>query len=129
AKWRSETQKDIVVAALSNEATFVGILATGGGKSVAWLVPAVVEPAFKSIVIIPNRSLLEDMVRKTRALGISCRQWRSSDPIYCDCPVIYVALETAVGEKFKQFYREMEHVIKRIVFDEAHQLITSSEYR
>jgi superfamily II DNA helicase RecQ len=91
----------MVEMAIARQRNFVGILPTGGGKSLVFLLPSLVEERFMTVVLIPNKMLLRDMIRKARAARIECAQWTTNTLGSPKVKVLFVALETATHVKFR----------------------------
>jgi DEAD/DEAH box helicase len=112
-QFRSPQQKEMVQLALDKTCNFVGILPTGGGKSLVFLISALADQMAadnsqnpkpsKTVVIIPNKALLLDALRKATDFGIRCIQWKTSTPITAadNVALLFVALETATHVKFR----------------------------
>ena len=120
-------QREIVESVLSGRDT-IGLLPTGGGKSITFQVPALMLPGL-TLVVTPLVSLMKDQVDNLRERGIhascifmgmtpgelslayeKCRIGRSK--------LLYVAPERLQRESFMAQLRTME--ISLIVVDEAH---------
>ena len=52
--------------------TLIVILPTGGGKSVLFILPALIEAGGTSIVIMPFSVLINDLVDRARANKMDC---------------------------------------------------------
>lgn len=112
-KFRSRGQEKMVELAFAGKQNFIGVLPTGGGKSLVFLLPAFAatvdtpqdESVKKTLVIIPNRSLMEDTLRKAIKSGISCAQWtvNTNDRVVKDTALILVAIESLASYKFKKY--------------------------
>ena len=50
----------------------IGILPIGGGKSLAFMLPAYLRGAFTTIVVVPLVALKQDFMTKCQDLGIPC---------------------------------------------------------
>jgi hypothetical protein len=111
-QFRSPEQKQMVEMALAGEQSFIGVLPTGGGKSLVFLLAALlnqleVEPNSRSkftLVIIPNKSLLVDTRRKALDMNLNVIQWTVSmghhfSPL---ASLILIAVETMATIKFKE---------------------------
>ncbi|KAJ8690915.1 hypothetical protein PTI98_010533 [Pleurotus ostreatus] len=131
AAFRSIQQRQIVEAALAATENFVGILPTGGGKSLAYLLPALKEAELGKLtmVIIPNQVLLRDQLAKAASFGLKVKHFKATDREIGDSNLIFVALETATSPVFGQFYADQQHRLVRVVIDEAHQVMTQSGFR
>jgi superfamily II DNA helicase RecQ len=101
----------MVELAFEGKQNFVGVLPTGGGKSLVFLLPAFAATADtpshelvqKTLVIIPNRSLLQDTMRKAMLYGVSCNQWSvdTSDRVIKDTALLLIAIESFASYKFR----------------------------
>lgn len=110
-KFRSKGQQKMVEMAFAGTQNFVGVLPTGGGKSLVFLLPALAETVDtpqgglvqKTLVIIPNKSLMEDTLRKAKDAGVSCSQWtvNTSNTAIKDTALILIAIETLDSYKFR----------------------------
>src|SRR5204862_4264940 len=59
-QFRSDEQREIVRSAFAHESPVVGVMAAGGGKSLAYILPALVETDETTVVVAPFRSLVAD---------------------------------------------------------------------
>jgi hypothetical protein len=110
-KFRSTGQQKMVEMAFEGTQNFVGVLPTGGGKSLVFLLPAfaatVDTPEHglveKTLVVIPNKSLMDDTLRKAIKAGVSCNQWTvsTSERVIKDTALILIAIESLASFKFK----------------------------
>jgi superfamily II DNA helicase RecQ len=157
-QFRSKAQAQMVEMAFTGTNNFIGILPTGGGKSLVFLLPAFAATVntapngtvMKTLVIIPNKALLADTLQKALKLNVSCEQWtvRTSDHIIKNTALLLIAIESLASYKFRRYvmflitvlynllltlsnswYRDNEKSIQRFVVDECHQVITCSDYR
>ncbi|KAG6834775.1 hypothetical protein H0H93_007508 [Arthromyces matolae] len=139
ARFRSIEQQLLVEDALQGIQNILGVLPTGGGKSLVFLLPAYADQCRagnsstyricqKTITVIPNKALLSDMLRKALELGIRVVQWQTatSKAVSDNASLLLVALESITHPKFKE---QSEGNIARICFDECHQMLTSEDYR
>ena len=156
--FRSNGQQKMVEMAFAGSKNFVGVLPTGGGKSLVFLLPAfaaTIDPledgsVQKTLVVIPNKSLMVDTLRKAMQAGVSCIQWtvNTNERVIKDVALILLAIESLDSYKFKlcvhdflllvqlfnanilsSWYRNNEKVVRRFVVDECHQVITCDSYR
>ncbi|KAJ7711754.1 hypothetical protein B0H16DRAFT_1744832 [Mycena metata] len=106
ADWKSDKQEEGVRLALARQDNFILVLNVGEGKSLAYQLPAYHEQSLWSLVVCPNKSLLNDQLESCRKLGLSAMQWYTRDserPIPPHTNVLFVALETAGAPKFGSF--------------------------
>ena len=101
-QFKSPEQCQMCELAISWERNFVGILPTGGGKSLVFLLATLQEMDYYTFVVVPHKALLNDHVRKAKAAGIGCIQWTTSmKAVDDDVQVIFLALETITSPGFK----------------------------
>jgi ATP-dependent DNA helicase RecQ len=120
-------QEDLVVAALAGRDA-LGVLPTGGGKSVCYQVPALMSSGL-TLVITPLVSLMEDQVDRARALGLrafclsgtqtaasrkAVEARLSADLI----DILFVSPERLMLPRFMALIRRLD--IRLLAVDEAH---------
>ncbi|KAJ6501063.1 hypothetical protein C8R47DRAFT_257476 [Mycena vitilis] len=104
--WKLPEQKEVVQLTVECEQNFVAVLPPGGGKSLGYQVAASKEQkeGLWTVVMCPNRSLLNDQLRSATKLGLKTHLWAVSEPA-CNVPdgfnLLFVALESIVTRKFK----------------------------
>ncbi|KAL5430422.1 hypothetical protein PMIN07_012600 [Paraphaeosphaeria minitans] len=59
-------------AMVNGQTPLVVVLPTGGGKSLLFMVPACLNHAGVTVVVVPFRALIEDLATRIRARGIDC---------------------------------------------------------
>ena len=120
-------QGDIIQAIMGGQDTVV-LMPTGGGKSVCFQVPAVVQ-AGVAVVVSPLIALMKDQVEALKANGIPAAYINSSvgqgeqNSIAADClsgtlKLLYVSPEKLLSEGFLQFVRRLN--VSMFAIDEAH---------
>ncbi|KAK3617521.1 hypothetical protein LTR22_026710 [Elasticomyces elasticus] len=79
--FRSEKQREALHAVVSTDslAPMVVVLPTGGGKSLLFMAPACLEDAVVTVVVVPYRALLENLLSKAKQAGIDCMVWKGSE--------------------------------------------------
>jgi superfamily II DNA helicase RecQ len=98
----SEEQRLIVEHSLLCKDNFVGILPTGGGKSLAFLIPALAQPGCINLVVAPNKALMADLMRKTKTLGVPCCKWTSKSQDVGNAAIVFLAMESIISPAFKE---------------------------
>ena len=117
-----------VLDKLFNEWRIIGLLPTGGGKSICYQVPSLLFEGI-TIVISPLISLMEDQVEALKSIGIKAEALHSGhhikdidrildNCIYGDIKLLYVSPERLSQELFRTRVRQM--IISMIAIDEAH---------
>ena len=77
ASWRSREQEEMVRLALERVENFIVVLPTGGGKSLAWEVPLLVERGEGGMNVLFSAfvTLSEDIRRRTTSHGVKAVMW------------------------------------------------------
>ena len=120
-------QEEIIRSVLSGHDT-VGLLPTGGGKSITFQVPAMVLPGL-TVVVTPLISLMKDQIdnlsdRGIRAVCLHSGMSRAETEYACELcsrgktKLLYVAPERLGREKFQAWLRTWN--VSLLVVDEAH---------
>ena len=120
-------QREIIDSVLAGHDT-LGLLPTGGGKSLTFQVPAMMLDGL-TIVVTPLISLMKDQVDNLRDRGIRAvflsmgMTRRETQLVYDKCrlgktPLLYVSPERLRSERFIQEVRSWQ--VSLIVVDEAH---------
>ncbi|EXK23309.1 hypothetical protein FOPG_20056 [Fusarium oxysporum f. sp. conglutinans race 2 54008] len=80
ATWRSDKQAESMrsIMALKADQTAINVLPTGAGKSILFMLPAVMEDTGTSIVVVPFVALMDDLVTRATDMGVDCIRYRSS---------------------------------------------------
>ena len=133
AQFRSERQREMVAMVAAQHAEVVVILATGGGKSLAFMVPMFLPQAGTTVVVVPLVALKSDLVRRCWDAGVQYSVWdaHGHSDRYVGAPLLFVSAEQAVREPFRRFVGQLDanRQLDRVVFDECHLILTASEYR
>ena len=105
----------------------LGIMPTGGGKSLTFMLPARCSPGGVTIVVVPLTALEGDMVRRCKESDIKCAVWDAARPPEW-ANIVFVTPEAAVGQAFKRFMQQMKSTgqLDRLVIDECHVVLDSS---
>jgi hypothetical protein len=102
ANWRSDEQRDTVLEALAMEHNVVSVMKTGAGKSMTWIIPALIQPAIKTVVVVPYHRLLEQHLANAVKMGCKAMRWTVKTGPIGDKNLIFVAMESAASVKFKR---------------------------
>lgn len=133
ADFRTSAQRDTIEIILSGVGEVVAILATGEGKSLAFMLPSRLPGAGTTVVILPLVALRHDMIRRCGQLGLEFRIWdkNQSEHEGLGCPLFFVPVESAVGRRFRGYLGRLDsrNQVDRVVFDESHLILTASKYR
>lgn len=121
------SQKEIIDAAM-NGSDVLGIMPTGGGKSLCYQVPALALPGL-TIVVSPLISLMQDQVLALKDLGVPAEYLNSSLPIAQrrdieeklvnqKIKILYVAPEGLLNPSFLNTLKNIN--VSLVAIDEAH---------
>ncbi len=120
-------QEEIIRSVLDGKDT-LGLMPTGGGKSLTFQVPAMTMPGI-CVVITPLIALMQDQVENLRKLNIKAVAIHSgcnreeidialNNCLYGGYKLIYISPERTTSEKFRIRFQEMP--VNLITVDEAH---------
>ncbi|MBD5155270.1 MAG: DNA helicase RecQ [Oscillibacter sp.] len=120
-------QETLVDAVLSGR-DVLGIMPTGGGKSLCYQIPALLLPGV-TLVISPLISLMKDQVAALTAAGVSAAFLNSSQDLEEsrqvwsavrreECRLLYVAPERLENQRFLELMESRD--IRLVAVDEAH---------
>ena len=105
------------------------VIGTGSGKSLIFMVGASVADAGTTILVLPMVILRGDMLRRCHLIGIRPLIW--SVDIKQSASLVIVSAEAVCTETFLDYARGLvsRQKLDRIVIDEGHLTITTSDYR
>lgn len=120
-------QEEIISSILDNRDT-LGIMPTGGGKSISYQVPAMIKPGL-CVVVEPLISLIKDQIDGLEKVGLkavtinSLQTRERNDSALNQCynhrvKFLFVAAERLVDKQFQFHLRQLK--ISLFVIDEAH---------
>ncbi|KFX91232.1 hypothetical protein V490_06015 [Pseudogymnoascus sp. VKM F-3557] len=126
AQFRTPQQKEAVRLAAAKETPLVAILPTGGGKSLVFMVPAMLSGSGVTIVVAPYAELKRQLVTRCIDAGLDCKHWpeaRESWP-----RVVLVSAEAASSDGFLQWAADVgvRGKLDRVVIDECHVTFTAA---
>jgi len=127
AEYRGK-QEEGLRAVMQRRLRVLVVMATGTGKSMLFMLPASVSPGGVTVVVAPLNALRDDLQDRCDQLGIPCANWDGRRPPYW-ARIVLVTPESAVTKGFGRFIDEkrMLHQLDRIVIDECHMLLESTE--
>ncbi|KAF7967200.1 hypothetical protein HWV62_35150 [Athelia sp. TMB] len=136
ATWKSDGQKMALTHILERQEDVIFISPTGGGKSIAYELPARLEvDSGYTVALFPLNSLLDDVQRR---LNLSDTRYERVLPgatrISGEHPLIISSYDTAKSKKWQGMLRQLNdqdptRPVLRIVFDEAHFAFTGEDFR
>lgn len=132
-RFKSESQAQLLNSIVLGHAEIVGVLGTGAGKSLSFMLPACLPNAATTVVVVPLVALKSDVVRRCREANVAHSVWSRHTPPqeYIGCQLLFVAVEEAVSRRFRTFLGQLDASdgLDRVVFDESHLILTASRYR
>jgi superfamily II DNA helicase RecQ len=117
-------QEEALRSITHGESPVVSVMATGGGKSMLFMLPAWAEQDGLTVVVVPLVALREDMQRRCNDLNIKCAAWDWRRPPE-DATIVLVTPESAVTTSFEAFLgrAQVTKRLDRIVIDECHVVL------
>jgi superfamily II DNA helicase RecQ len=132
AKWRSNTQRQAVEAVIAGITPLTVVMPTAGGKSACIWLPTKVDGAKSTIVIVPLAQLAKDIITRCTNSGIKAKHWTYKDGMTGLVPsVIVVISDTSNSPDFHTLAMELyaTNKLARIIYDEAHYVLTHTDFR
>ena len=121
------------MAVVCGYSPLVAVLPTGGGKSLLFMLPAILPRANTTVLVVPFRALIRDVLERCERANISCREWDSRSHSHATLrpALVVVSTERAVSDGFLEYvsYLKTQRILDRIVVDECHLCLTSASYR
>ena len=125
----SDTQRKALEEVLAKHdlAPLVVVLPTGGGKSLLFMALACLRDPGVTVVVVPYRALLDNLLSKAKAAGIDCFEWKRGEVN----PAALVFVSADVVAPFMSYARivEEKRLLRRVCVDESHLTFTSSNCR
>lgn len=103
AQEKSQAQMDALIAVMTETRDIMIVMKTGGGKSMLWMVPAVLNKETKCIVVCPFIALLDEQYEKTVAAGLKCHNYSKSKDVPESVQVLFVQVEHCSSERFARY--------------------------
>jgi superfamily II DNA helicase RecQ len=130
AQWTSSKQKEGVLAILELERDVLAIMATGSGKTMLIIIPALMQPDKVGVVVLPLTSLTDDLRRRLNQYGIPYEVYRNRR-LQGNANLILVSADTATSTVWKQDIAILNDrtPVVRFTFDEGHTPLTAQDYR
>ena len=132
ATWSNAGQKQAVMSALEWSSDLIVILPTGSGKSAIITVVAELEHNRITAILCPLRSLLMDWQRRLKKMHIRFTVFDPSAPKIDDqASIVLVSLDSTKSQSWSHAILSLrtEIPLARLVFDEAHLVLTEASYR
>jgi superfamily II DNA or RNA helicase len=128
---RRPGQRDAILATVGPRASeqVIVVLATGSGKSLIFMIGAMLEGAGTTILILPTVALRGNMVGRLDEVAIRHHVWCPGSTK--STPIVLVSAEAACTDRFLGYANRLcdKQCLDRIVVDECHLTITAGHYR
>lgn len=104
-EFKSDEQCRLVQLVLDRKQDLIAILPTGGGKSAAFEVAAMVEQGLQTVVVVPFLAIIQDILQRVRGYGIKACKWSGTEdwPPLRKAKLVLVVYESAAAAKFKEY--------------------------
>ena len=124
---QKEALHTIVVGA--QKTPLVVVLPTGGGKSLLLMAPACLDDPGVTIVVVPFRALVNNLVATARKCGIDCIEFRPGE--VNPAALVFVSADFVPFSGFLSYAQLLESkgLLRRIFVDECHLTFTASDWR
>jgi len=131
ATFKSVEQAMALQLILDGTRDVVAILPTGGGKSLLFFLPTMLEKEFTTVVIVPLIAVMQDLRSRCIECGISCANWDPDNRAMGPVNLLFVAVEHAIEPRFMNHLQVLYGAgrLRRIVMDEAHVTLTHRDFR
>ena len=132
ATWRSEQQREAMMAVLACKTDVIAVLPTGGGKSMLAIVPSILEDARVTVLIVPLNSLLMDYEHRLQRMNVPFQVFgQQQESLSIMHNLVLVSADRALLPTWRSalLLLSQKKTIARLVFDEAHIPLTASGYR
>lgn len=137
ANWTCDGQREAVMATLNSDKDILSMLATGAGKTMQVVLPALLLPEEATVVILPLRSLVADYHRRLDSLSIPHEVWDTKGeedrPFQASTNLVLVLIDQAEKQAFQTaltlYATTSGFTLRRLIFDEAHAALVAVNYR
>lgn len=131
ARFKSIEQAEAMRETLKRDSDLLVMLPTGGGKSLVYQLPMLLEDEMTTVIIVPFVALVEQVEKQCKDLGMSCQVWTNKGYSEGLAQAIIVGVEHGITSEFQDLLIQLESTkrLARIVFDECHTLLTQREFR
>jgi superfamily II DNA helicase RecQ len=129
--FRSDEQKEALQMIVSGEQTtpLVVVLPTGGGKSLLFTAPACLDDPGVTIVVVPYRALLDNLLATAKKAKIDCMEYRPGEQN--PAALVFVSADFVAGSQFLSYAQLLsaKGILRRVFVDECHLTFTASDWR
>jgi superfamily II DNA helicase RecQ len=138
ARWKIPEQGEAMEAImnLTKQQTLLVVLPTGAGKSILFMLPALLDDTGTNIVVVPFSALMDDLVARARHAGVDCIRWKPArlqerEQSVRAARLVVVSADVVEIEQFRNYADSLRSrkLLKRIFFDEGHTAILDVSFR
>ncbi|KAM7209832.1 P-loop containing nucleoside triphosphate hydrolase protein [Rhypophila decipiens] len=131
ATWRSDKQAESMrsIMALKADQTAIHVLPTGAGKSILFMLPAVMQDTGTSIMVVPFVALMDDLVARATDMGSWMNSGREGMPRAARSMV--VSADMVSSAEFSGYVDGLSctRLLQRIFVDACQTVIMNMGYR
>jgi superfamily II DNA or RNA helicase len=130
ADWTCETQRQGVMTILDLKQDVLAIMATGLGKTMLAIIPALMEPDYITVIVLPFRSLMTDMQRRLDEMDVPYEVY-SARALKGQANIVLVSADLSQFDSWKEHITDLNQKRKvvRQVYDEIHEPLVAQRYR
>jgi hypothetical protein len=118
-------QRHLLDAMRAGHATILYVAGTGGGKSIAYQLPATISRDGITVVIQPLRALIQQSLLQLQDRGVRAVVWSGDADPALAAQVVLVTPEAMTSESWNHFVEcaRQDRKLDRVVLDEAQEVI------
>lgn len=131
ATWKSPLQLEAIKHVYAEEHDILLVMATGGGKTMAIIIPTLMDDSV-SVIVLPLNSLITDYKRKFDEMELKYDSYtNNTKTLRQDVNFIFVSADLAKTNSWKQCIMNLDECaeVSRLFFDEAHIPLLSKGFR
>ena len=128
--FRSDTQGEALETIVEGgRRPLVVVMPTGGGKSLLFTAPACLDKTGVTIVVVPFRALINDLVDKAKKAGIDSVEWRPGE--VNPATLVFVSADLVDGTNLLGYAQQLfdSGRLRRIFIDECHLIFKENHWR
>jgi len=129
--FRSEEQKEALRTIIFDEqkTPLIVVLPTGGGKSLLFTAPACLDNPGVTIVVVPYRALLDNLLATAKKAKIDCLEYRPGEQN--PAALVLISADFVSGSQFLSYAQLLsaKGILRRVFVDECHLTFTASDWR
>jgi superfamily II DNA helicase RecQ len=129
--FRSEEQKEALRTIIFDEqkTALIVVLPTGGGKSLLFTAPACLDNPGVTIVVVPYRALLDNLLATANKAKIDCMEYRPGEQN--PAALVFISADFVSGSQFLSYAQLLsaKGILRRVFVDECHLTFTASDWR